>query len=339
VNNLLKKLLIVIIGVFITPIILFGVGVNPKNHYSASQDMLKVGYIQNSYGPWPKNITISEAAQKGYNVLIIAFGNLRPDKMEFYGDQFLAYTKYNTFTSDPDAVTAMTGDIQLAKSKYGLKYILVSVGGATCQFTMGDPASMAKKVGAFLDKFYLDGIDFDLEQVVDAAKLNELIMAIKTNKPGTTVTAAPQFNEIKKGTGICNFVTTGTNTDYTTAINKRCFDYLFPQFYNTASYTINGYTQKDAEFISAAFNYIIKNGLVPATTIIVPGEPSCPKAGGQGTIYHNPKYKTTQDALNAIKHQASSLKGKTQFGGMMTWSVNQDADNGYGFANTVLSVL
>ena len=326
----MKKLLVGIVGLFVLSIGLFASNIN-------SNDMLKAGYLNNTYGPWKnQKITVSEAASHGYNTLVLAFAELKGDApMKFCGDQFLAYTSWDTFTSDPSAITNMVNDINKAKKEYGLKHVLVSVGGSTQSFSMGDPKNMASDVVDFLNKYNLDGIDFDLEQHVDPAKLDQLIKNIKTDRPGTIVTAAPQFYEITPG--VVNFVTTGTDTDYTTAINNGDFNYLFVQLYNSDGYNINGFNEKDTEFITAAFNYMTEHNLAPATTKIITGEPASAAAGAAGTIYHNTKYTISQDAWNAVKDQADTLIGQPQFGGFFNWAVNYDADNGYGFSKTVYS--
>ena len=331
----MKKVTKVLLGavcIFMVSVGMFAANTNSK-------EMLKAGFLNNTYGPWKhKEVKISEAAQKGYNTLVLAFAELKGDTpMEFCGDQFLAYTTWETFTAKPSAVDDMVNDIKLAKQKYGLKHVLVSVGGATDTFQMGNPKVMADNVVDFLDKFNLDGIDFDLEHSVDPSELDQLIKDIKTARPGTIVSAAPQFNEIS--TGDYNFVTSGKSCDYTTAINNGEFDYLFVQLYNTDSYSIDGYNQKDAEFVSAAFNYMIDNNLVPKTTMIVPGEPASEAGGGEGTIYHNVKYSTQRDAWNAVRGQVVALSNQAQFGGFFTWSVNHDADSDYGFSNTVFTSL
>jgi chitinase len=139
--------------------------------------MLKAGYLNNTYGPWQhKKIKISEAAQNGYNTIVLAFANLKPNtKMTFCDDQFLAYTDWDNFSNAPQAITAMKNDIAMAKTKYGLKHVLVSVGGASQSFRMGDPETMAQNVVNFLNKYNFDGIDFDLEQQVDPQQLDALI--------------------------------------------------------------------------------------------------------------------------------------------------------------------
>jgi chitinase len=113
----------------------------------------------------------------GYNFQILAFtsgindaaissGQTVPH-MQLYGNMFLAYTSYNSMNDTYR--TMITDDIALAKQDYGLKSIVVSVGGETgsVKFSGKNLTNIALNIIHFCDYFTLDGIDFDLENTLD----------------------------------------------------------------------------------------------------------------------------------------------------------------------------
>lgn len=330
---------------------------------SVSNNGLMVGYLNQYYVSGDEYVTISQAAQAGYNVQVIAFATLSADApMQLTGDLFLAYTGSRTFAQCSQAESYIMNDIAVAKQKYGLKYVLISVGGSANSFTFPNGMttaqinSMAQNVVNFLNQYGIDGIDFDVEVAVDGAQLQQLIQAIKALSPHAIITAAPQsFSGGSAPAPTYNtaqIVTTGTNPGYIPALQAGLFNYVWLQGYNTGSNflqatiggTSTGYCDETMPcFIPAAFGYYTSSvagaSQVPSNTTFIIGEPATASAGGDATVWHNTNYATTQAVYEALASNYQMINGLPQSGGAMTWSVNQDVQGGCGFANSVAPVV
>jgi len=312
-------------------------GVN-VNIVAPSSDKVLVGYLPN-WGVPPK---VSECAQNGYNIVALAFGVLNGNApMTFYDNVIAPISSWKQIT--PDLVKEWKTDIDLAKTQ-GLKYILISVGGSTNTLTMGEPKKMAENVCKFLEEYGFDGIDFDLEIVVDQGQLNTLIEEIKNIRPTAIVTCAPQLNGCPTKNDV-TFVTTGGSRGYDAAIKAGNFDYLFIQCYNTGAKenVINGKDETMTEYIPAAYNYLTSDAYkkkfmtIPSTTKLVFGEPANTQgAPGSNTIFHhNPPYPDVYQALTDAYRQT---KGE-MYGGAMTWQITLDKEQGWKFAKAAKAGL
>lgn len=318
---------------------------------------LMVGYLSNSYGIGSSiYTTVSQAAQAGYNTVVVAFAQLDNNApLQFYGDQFLAYTSWQTFSACPAAISSMTNDIANAKKAYGLKYALASVGGATNLLTLtpgvANPQLIAQNVVSFLNTYGLDGIDFDVEEQIDPTLFAQVLAAIKQLNPNVIITAAPQSN----GTGNNNalLVTTALQNNYNQAISQGLFNYIWLQGYNTGGYTLSYASQQCDEtmacFIPAALGFYTSplavqaqgnlGVQVPSNTYFVVGEPATAVAAGLATVWHNSSYANDQAVYSALAQNYTTAMSMPQNGGAMTWSINQDIDGGCGFANSVAPVV
>lgn len=365
-------------GLFLLGSIHFAFAESPNSHSlkkssfltKNSEKPLLAGYLESYYGPWNQNITISDAAKQGYDLQIIAFAQGLTDEapqadkselplMQFYGNLFLAYTKYNTMTKA--YAQQISDDIALAKNQYGLKHVLISVGGESGNIVLEGKnlKNIAENLRDFLNFYHLDGVDFDIENKVDPALLDQLITLIKSkplaNGETVLVSAAPQLNTTDTQcqpwdhNPSCAYkvslVTTGNNQDYKIAVENGDFDFLFLQDYNTGSasnmirYQNDDVDETMPNYIPASYYYLLgqteaKQELIhiPKQTKILPGEPATQAAGGANTIYHNDK---VTDKYAAMANAYQILLQESQFGGAMTWSINQDSDGGYQFANVV----
>jgi chitinase len=322
----------------------------------STNDALMVGYLSNSYGIGNSvYTTVSEAAQAGYNTVVVAFATLDDNApMQFYNDQFVAYTSWSSFTACPSMVSAMTNDITNAKKYYGLKYALVSVGGSNSTLSLtsaANPQIIAKNVVNFLTKYNLDGIDFDVEQHLDPVQLKNILVAIKALKPSIIITAAPQSNGAGNNNAL--LVTTGYDADYNTAITAGLFDYLWIQGYNTDGYTLS-YNGKACDetmtcFIPAATEYYTSSAALnaniggtqgvalPTATHLIIGEPATLAAAGTAQIWTG--VTDTASVYASLAENYRSASSMSQYGGAMTWSINQDIDGGCGFADSVAPVV
>lgn len=349
-------------------------GINLDVSYKKESSHYMVGYLNQYYGPWNQKVTISDAAQAGYNVIVIAFASglsdatpvttgARPN-IQFYGDMFLAYTSYNTF--DQTSLQKMLDDIQLAKDKYGLKKILVSVGGETGGISLDNKNldNMAENIRYFLNYYHLDGIDFDLEGAVNPTLLKELIAKIKQKPLASgqmaTLTAAPQLNQTNKEDKYSvSLVTTAMNQDYKEAVESGVFDMLFLQDYNTGKESnrieyksdyCNGedddgrlYCSEEMPgYIDASFYYLTQQTTskqqllnIPAQTLLVMGEPALQAAGGLATVFSQWQPAPGQTVYSEMADIYGSLSSQPQYGGAMVWSINHDFNNDCQFAKSI----
>lgn len=91
-------------------------------------------------------------------------------------------------------------------------------------------------------------------------------------------------------------------------------------------------------YITASYFYFTGNNgfiTVPSSTKFLVGEPAQVSAGGLATVWNNPNYATTAQVYSGIANQYQSLSGQAQFGGAMTWSINQDIDEGCQFSQNI----
>ena len=346
--------------------------INLKISYKKDNPHYMVGYLNQYYGPWNQKVTISDAAKAGYNLVVIAFASGLSDaapvatgipNIEFYGNLFLAYTSSNTFNAT--SLQKMKQDIQLAKEKYGLKKILVSVGGATGGLNLDGKNldNMAENIRYFLDYYNLDGIDFDLEGKIDPVLLKDLIVKIKqqslANGQTAVVTAAPQLNRTDADKYSVSLVTAASNQDYKAAVEAGVFDMLFLQDYNTgevsnridygSSEYCNGVdgertycSEEMPGYISASFDYLTKNTPIkqsliniPSQTLLVMGEPASQSAAGDDSVFYGWEPKEGETIYNQMAKVYASLSNQTQYGGAMVWSINHDFDNNCQFAQSI----
>ena len=118
--------------------------------------------------------------------------------------------------------------------------------------------------------------------------------------------------------------------------------------YNTGHYCIdsNGYgfeckgasetniNQLYPKFIVNSF--VRLKQIVPKETLTVPGQPSDVTAAGLNTVYHG-VYKDQVYTELCKAYKTPAVINDPQFGGIMTWSINQDADNDFKFIDGVLA--
>lgn len=310
---------------------------------------LMVGYLTS----WNKQLLISEAAEQGYDTVVLAFATVEGETVGMF-ETWNIYVDWN----NPDQwETAMRQDIESAKNAGLLKHVILSVGGQNNTFKpRGANVNMlANNILSYASKVGANGIDFDLEHVGDAfgtddpeTYLAEIIRELKKQDPDFLITSAPQFNHIQAHE--VNLVNTGTEQIYNQAVAEGGFDYIFVQLYNTGHYymdsTGKGYldynkpadavNQTDPQFV--VNSYARLKQIIPASTKIVPGQPSDILAGGAATVYYG-IYASTDEVYKKLceAYQDTRVYNDPQFGGAMTWSINQDAANDFRFLNSVFA--
>ncbi|MGR5149801.1 glycosyl hydrolase family 18 protein [Photobacterium alginatilyticum] len=281
---------------------------------------LMVGYLQS----WSSNVTFTQAAECGYNAIVLAFGEIDGSTVNIYDGFFAA-------AHTPELLKQ---DISNAKEK-GAKQILLSVGGANNTYNPGGvPVNeLAGNIVSFLNEYGFTGIDFDLEIEGDGAYLDELCQSLKSIEPALIITAAPQLNQGAHETDLI-LVSSGNCRMYDQAVNNHRFDYLFIQAYNNPWPVINNTQETDVEFISNSF--INLTTTIPNSTKIVIGEPADRQAAGTSifTVAEVP-----DNIYQLIHDQYETIYSNPQFGGAMVWSINLDAQNGYQFVNALKGLL
>jgi chitinase len=282
---------------------------------------LMVGYLES----WaPAGITFTQAAEVGYDTIVMAFGTINGTSIGIADGEF-----------NPSPTTdALKKDISNAKTK-GAKHILFSVGGEKNTYNPENAPveDVAESIVHYLNEYGFTGIDFDLEIDTDADYLDQLCAAIRQLQSSLLITAAPQLNQNDHASNLF-LVSTGNFQTYKKAVENKRFDYLFIQAYNNEWPKVDSYSEMDVSFISAAFKNL-KNS-IPDETMITIGEPASIDAAGVNSIFYGPDAGT--DIYELMAEQYKSIRDDVQFGGVMTWDVNWDEKNGYQLVNTMKNI-
>ncbi|AIT09475.1 chitinase [Candidatus Francisella endociliophora] len=264
-------------------------------------------------------VDMQKAKNDGYNVVIVAFG-------EVYGTDIGFYT-----SSDADISSQTAVDKIRRAEKAGMK-VLLAVGGVPNTFHPGvkrgeeapkifgkgmsqaDVDTLANNIVTFLHKYKMKGIVYSIKKFVSPSFINDLSAKIKEIDHDLAIVAEPEVNNYR-------LVTTGRSNDYDTAIQNGNIDYLFIQEYNS-------FMESDPNFIADSYSKIIENSKIPLTTKVVVDEPTNSVSGGTNTIYHPQanatESLTTEEAVGLMLPQLEKLKFKPRFAGMAGWSLNTD---------------
>ena len=222
-------------------------------------------------------VDMSEAKKDGYNVIIVAFGEIYENGIGFY-------------TSEGSSISSQSAiDKIRSAQKLGMK-VLISVGGIPNTFhpgvkkgsadpkvfgkdmTKADIDQLANNIVTFLHKYKMSGIVYSIKRYTSSSFLDSLSAKIKELDPELVVAAEPEVNNY-------HLVTTGKSNDYDLALKNGNIDYLFIQEYNS-------FKESDPNFISESYAKIIDNSDIPSATKIVINEPTNSVSGGTNTIYH-----------------------------------------------------
>ncbi len=289
---------------------------------------LLMGYWQDfTNGATP--LTLADVPAS-YNLVAVAFGTATstPGQVAFSLDPTLA--------SDLGGYTQQQfiDDIQTLHSR-GQKVVL-SVGGADGTISVDDAASaasFASSVYSLIQQYGFDGVDIDLENGVDPAAMASALEQLESDVgSGLIITLAPQTVD-----------TQSAGDDYfELALDiKSILTMINTQYYNSGS--MNGcdgnvYAEGTENFMTALACTELEGGLAPSQIGL--GLPASSSAAGSG--YVSPSL--VNDALDCLAAQANcgSFVPPAAYPGIrgvMTWSINWDASNGYNFADTVAPYL
>ncbi len=289
---------------------------------------LLMGYWQDfSNGATP--LTLADVPAS-YNLVAVAFGTATATPGQ------VAFTLDPTLASDLGGYTQQQfiSDIQTLHSR-GQKVIL-SVGGANGTISVDDSASasnFASSVYSLIQQYGFDGVDIDLENGVDPTYMAEALDQLESDVGSSLIiTLAPQTVD-----------TQSTGDDYfELALDiKSILTMINTQYYNSGS--MNGcdgnvYSEGTENFMTALACTELEGGLSPSQVGL--GLPASPSAAGSG--YVSPS--VVNDALGCLAAQANCGSfvppaAYPAIRGVMTWSINWDASNGYNFASTVAPYL
>jgi chitinase len=289
---------------------------------------LLMGYWQDfTNGAMP--LTLADVPTS-YNLVAVAFGTATdtPGQVAFSIDPTLA--------SDLGGYTQQQfiSDIQTLQSRG--QEVILSVGGQNGTITVDDAASAAEfasSVYSIIQQYGFNGVDIDLENGVDPTYMASALEQLESDVGSSLIiTLAPQTVDTQS-TGDDYFQLALDIQPILTMINT--------QYYNSG--TMDGcdgnvYAEGTENFMTALACTELEGGLSPSQVGL--GLPASPSAAGSG--YVDPS--VVNDALDCLATQqncGSFVPPTTWPGirGVMTWSINWDASNGYDFADTVAPYL
>jgi chitinase len=285
---------------------------------------LLMGYWQD-FTNGAKPLTLA-AVPTSYNLVAVAFGNSdsTPGQVTFGLDSGLS-SALGGYTQQQ-----FISDIQTLQSR-GQKVIL-SVGGQNGTISVNDATSasnFASSVDAIIKQYGFNGVDIDLENGVNPQFMASALEQLESDVGSSLIiTLAPQTVD-----------TQSTGNDYLAlALDiKSILTMINTQYYNSGS--MNGcdgnvYFEGTENFMTALACTELQGGLSPSQVGL--GLPASSSAAGSG--YVSPSL--VNNALDCLAARANcgSFVPSTAYPGIrgvMTWSINWDASNGYNFADTV----
>jgi chitinase len=270
------------------------------------------------------------AVPTSYNLVAVAFGDSdsTPGQVTFSLDSGLS-SALGGYTQQQ-----FINDIKTLQSR-GQKVIL-SVGGQNGTIEVDDAtsaASFASSVYSIIQQYGFNGVDIDLENGVNPTYMASALEQLESDVGSSLIiTLAPQTVD-----------TQSTGDDYfALALDiKSILTMINTQYYNSG--TMNGcdgnvYAESTENFMTALACTELEGGL--SASQIGLGLPASSSAAGSG--YVSPSVvNNALDCLAAKQNCGSFVPSTTYPGirGVMTWSINWDASNGYNFADTVAPYL
>ena len=295
---------------------------SPPPSSGALRPHVLMGYWQNFNNGAPV-LTIAQVPTT-YDIIAVAFASSTnvPGQISFAIDS--GVTGYSDAQFKADIVTA---------HGRGQKVVL-SVGGQNGAISVNDStsaAAFANSAAAILTDYGFDGIDIDLENGINPSSMASAISQLKAAKPGALITAAPQTLDTQNAQS--------SYFSFASMIGAS-MTMMNTQYYNSGSMLgCDGgvYSQGNLNFITALACTQLNS--LPASEIGI-GLPATPSAAGSG--YVSPSVVVAALQCLANGSDCGSFKPPTNhpaIRGVMTWSINWDASNGYQFANTVSPAL
>jgi chitinase len=239
-----------------------------------------------------------------------------------------------TFALDPGLSSQLGGYTQsqfiadIAAAKARGQHVIISVGGAGTSIPVNSSSSatnFANSINSLMSQFGFDGVDIDFENGINVTYLTQALQQVKS---GSIITLAPQTVDVEN-----------TSSPYfALALNiKSILTMCNTQYYNSGSmfgYDGKIYSEGGVDFITAQATILLQNGLRPDQVGL--GLPASSSAAGSG--YVSPSIVDQAFDILATGAAGGTFRPPQTYPtlrGIMTWSINWDAANGYNFANTV----
>jgi chitinase len=287
---------------------------------------LLTGYWQNfTNGATPLRLS---AVPTTYDIIAVAFADANP-----------SLPGAVTFNVDSGLSTALGGytnaqlraDITTLHSRN--QRVILSVGGEKGTVSVGSSTAatnFANSIADLISSFGFDGVDIDLENGLNPTFMEQALRSVRSRVgSGLIITMAPQTIDMQS-TGAGYFSLALNIRDILTIVHT--------QYYNSGGMLgcdqMFAYTQGTVNFMTALACIQLQSALRPDQVAL--GLPASPSAAGGGYV-----------SPTVVNNALSCLAAGTNCGtfvpparwpairGAMTWSINWDASNGYGFANTV----
>jgi chitinase len=249
------------------------------------------------------------------------------------------------FEPDDGGMPRFVPTIPAQELKSGIAYlrsrgtvVLLSLGGAHqgVAIKTADRAVFRQEVINAIETYNFMGIDIDLEgrsitaannQTVVPSVLRELKEEYQSQGKPFFITMAPEFGKLR-----------GPNATYQPFFSGlgNSYDLVMPQYYNQGldgiwSNTYNRYISQNNDELKGEFLYELTSAIIngqsnyiqiPAKKLAI-GLPASPEAALNGYV-SNPS--AVAWALGRLEEDGNAIRG------LMTWSINQDAANGYKFS-------
>ncbi|MBE2999808.1 chitinase [Nocardiopsis sp. HNM0947] len=259
-----------------------------------------------------------------YNLVAVAFADNHPEldggiTFDVAGDELDGYTD-EEFRDD------------LAGLQDAGTSVIISVGGELGHVDVTDPEqaeNFAETTHELMEDYGFDGVDIDLEHGIDAEHMTDALQQLDgLADTDPIITMAPQTIDFQSPDE--DYYQLAENiSDILTLVNM--------QYYNSGSMEgCDGsvYEQGTSDFVAALACIQLEMDLEPHQVGL--GLPATEDAAGGG--YLEPE--GVVDALDCLEEGSScgSFSPESPYGpigGVMTWSINWDAANGYAFADTV----
>lgn len=256
-----------------------------------------------------------------------------------------------TFELDKDLCTALGGytkaefiqDIKDLKAKG--QHVIISVGGAEGRIEINSDAAadlFAEGLIDIIEEYGFEGVDIDLEGSA-VSGVDYIAGALRKVHDhfgdDFIITMAPETYYIQADRLSSNDITTSY---LRLALEiKDILTICYPQFYNSGG--MNGYggtvvNPGNADFLTSLSTLIIEAGLRPDQVAL--GVPSTTQAAGSG--YVEPS--VVRNAVFALANGTSSgnftaPEAYPAIRGVMTWSINWDATNGYAWGKAMATAM
>lgn len=243
-----------------------------------------------------------------------------------------------TFSLNPSLSEALGGyteeqfihDIATAKSK-GQK-VIISIGGEIGNVSVTNETeanTFANSIYKLIQTFGFQGVDIDLEHGINATYMEKALRLLHS-KVGEEliITTAPQTLDMQS-IGYEYFKLSLAIQDILTICNT--------QFYNSEpmqGHDKKEYSQGTADFITALAAIQLEHGLRPDQVGL--GLPASMKGAGSG--YVDPSIVVSAFKCLVTGSQAGDFVPPRTYPGLrgvMTWSINWDAQNDYKFSNAI----